>query len=271
MQDVHRGSVGQRALTAIWSVLPARRGPAPPHLGNFADAQIRLQVLTSGSTASDGPPSVLLVGSGAAADGLVERLGGRGSEVAHVDPCTAVSPAAAIDLAAARLGVPAVVVLAHLDPAAASARPLVELGDAEWDAAGERSIRVALHVLQEAHRHLPDGGHVVVVLPSVATIGVPGLVPMCTAVEAIRVMAKVAARRWGARGITVNVVLVPLVDFLGEATPVGAAVPSLGLASMPDRDALDDAAGLVTLLSSPDGRALTGATLGADGGTVMLP
>ncbi len=226
---------------------------------------------TSSPPLADGPPSVLVVGSGAAARGLVDRLGARGSEVAHVDPCTAVSPAAAIDLAATRLGVPAVVVLAHLDPAAAVARPLVELDDTSWDAAGERSIRVALQVLQEAHRHLPDGGHVVVVLPSVATIGVPGLVPMCTAVEAIRVMTKVAARRWGAQGITANVVLVPLADFLGDATPDGAAVPSLGLASMPDRDALDDAAALVALLSGPDGRALTGATLGADGGTVMLP
>ncbi|MCU0311512.1 MAG: SDR family oxidoreductase [Acidimicrobiales bacterium] len=211
------------------------------------------------------------MGTTAAAHGLVERLSARGSDVAHVDPCTAVSPAAAIDLAVDHLGAPATLVLAHLDPAAAVAAPLVTLDEATWDAAGERSIRLALQVLQEAHRHLPDGGHLVVVLPSAATIGVPGLVALCTAVEAIRVMAKVAARRWGARGITVNVVLVPLADFLGDAAPAGAAVPSLGAASLPDRDALDDATALVALLSGPDGRALTGATLGADGGTVMLP
>jgi 3-oxoacyl-[acyl-carrier protein] reductase len=214
---------------------------------------------------------VVVVGSTAAATGFVDRLSARGSEVGHVDPCTAVSPAAAFDLVVERLGLPAVVVVAHLDPAAATAAPLVDLDPEAWDAAGERSIRVVLQVLQEAHRHLPDGGRVVVVLPSVATIGVPGLVPMCTAVEAIRVLTKVAARRWGARGITVNVVLVPLDAFLGPDTPEGAAVPSLGLASMPDRDPLDDATGLIAVLSGPDGRALTGATLGADGGTVMLP
>lgn len=218
-----------------------------------------------------GPPSAIVVGSTAAATGLVERLAARGGEVGHVDPCAAVSPSAALDQVAARLGAVATVVLAHLDPAAAHAGPLVDLDAEQWDAAGERSIRTALVVLQAAHRLVPDGGRVVVVLPSVATVGVPGLVPMCTAVESIRVLAKVAARRWGARGVTVNVVLVPLDAFLGDATPPGAQVPSLGAASLADRDPLDDAAGLVGMLSGPDGRALTGATLAADGGTVLQP
>ncbi|GEM_PF-507587 len=221
------------------------------------------------------PPIAVVAGTTAAATGLITRLADRGHTVGHVDPGTAVDPRAsfdaAFDVVAEQIGVPEVVVLAHLDPAAATAGPLIELDPETWDAAGERSIRVALQLLQAAHRHLPDGGRVVVVLPSVATIGVPGLVPMCTAVEAIRVMAKVAARRWGGRGITVNVVLVPLDAFLGEATPAGAAVPSLGLASLGERDALDDAAGLVLMLAGPDGTALTGATLGADAGTVMVP
>ena len=217
------------------------------------------------------PRPAVVVGSTAAGDGLIGRLRARGMSVGHVDPCTAVSPAAAFDAVVADLGTPGLVVVAHLDPAAAAAGPLVELDPAQWDAAGERSIRVAIQVMQEVHRHLPDDGRVVVVLPSVATVGVPGLVPMCTAVEAIRVMAKVAARRWGARGITVNTVLVPLAAFLGDATPPGAAVPSLGAASLPDHEALDDAAGLVAMLAGPDGGALTGATLGADAGTVMQP
>jgi hypothetical protein len=62
-----------------------------------------------------------------------------------------------------------------------------------------------------------------------------------------------------------------LPSFLGDATPSGAAVPSLGAASLPDHEALDDAAGLVAMLAGPDGGALTGATLGADAGTVMQP
>lgn len=217
------------------------------------------------------PPTALVVGATAAAAGLAERLVARGTEVARVEPTPDTTPTAAIDAEAARLGAPSVVVVAHLDPAAADARPLVDLAPEEWDAAGERSIRTFLQVLQAAHGVVPDGGRVVVVLPSVATIGVPGLVPMCTAVEAMRVMAKVAARRWGARGVTVNVVLVPLDAFLGDATPAGATVPSLGLAALGERDALDDAAGLVAVLAGPDGRALTGATLGADAGTVMVP
>ncbi|MCD9624764.1 SDR family oxidoreductase [Rhabdothermincola salaria] len=221
--------------------------------------------------AADERGPTIVVGSTAAAEGLAERLTSRGETVGRIDPCAAMSPGAAFDVVVDELGAPASVVLAHLDPAAAVARPLVEHSDEQWDGAGERSVRVALQVLQHAHHHLPDGGTVVVVLPSVAAIGVPGLVPMCTAVESIRLMAKVAARRWGARGITVNVVLVPLDAFLGDLAPEGAHVPSLGPASLSGHDPLDDAAALAAMLGGPDGRALTGATLGADAGTVMQP
>lgn len=207
-----------------------------------------------------------VVGTTAAAEGIARLLGERGWSITTVDPAggTGLGPAA-------RQAVPDTVVLAHLDPASWQAAPITSLSTEAWDAAGERSIRDALVVLQDVHATVADGARVVVVLPSVATIGVPGLVPMCTAVESIRVMAKVTARRWGSRGITVNVVLVPLDAYLGARTPQDAAVPSLGTASLPDRDALEDAVALVALLSDPDGGALTGATLGADAGTVMVP
>jgi NAD(P)-dependent dehydrogenase (short-subunit alcohol dehydrogenase family) len=99
----------------------------------------------------------------------------------------------ALDAAAAAAPV-TTLVMAHLDPAAFAATPLVELSETEWDDAAERSLRAAFVVLQQVHAVVPDGARVVLVLPTVAASGAAGLVPLCTAVEGIRVMAKAVAR-----------------------------------------------------------------------------
>ena len=134
------------------------------------------------------------------------------------------------------------VVLAHLDPAAFRSTPLLDLGEAGWEAAAERSLRAAFVVLQQAHAVVPDGARVVLVLPTVAAGGAAGLVALCTAVEGIRVMAKAVARRWGARGITVNTIEVDLAAFvLGDATGDGMrprpSPPSRSSAPPPSRPA----------------------------------
>jgi NAD(P)-dependent dehydrogenase (short-subunit alcohol dehydrogenase family) len=220
------------------------------------------------TVAGEGGRRAVVVGATAAAEGVASHLAAQGWSVASIDPTGEVGlgPATSVDGAA-----PQTVVLAHLRRAAWPTARLVDLAPDAWDAAGEGTIRDVLVALQAIHAAVADGARIVVVLPTVSTIGVPGLVPMCTAVEAVRVMAKVAARRWGGRGITVNIVLVPLASFLGEHTPEGVEVPSLGVASLPGRDPLEDAASLVQVLSAPEAAALTGATLGADAGTVMVP
>jgi len=173
------------------------------------------------------------------------------------------------------------VVLAHLDPAGFRAVPLVELDEAAWEVAAERSLRAAFVVLQQAHAVVPDGARVVLVLPTVAASGAAGLVPLCTAVEGVRVMAKAVARRWGPRGITVNTVEVDLGAFMvGDGDGDGAdadgasavpAVSQLGVAALAPRSAVVDVVRLVDMLDSEAGEALTGALLVADRGTVMQP
>jgi NAD(P)-dependent dehydrogenase (short-subunit alcohol dehydrogenase family) len=183
----------------------------------------------------------------------------------------------ALDAAAAAAPV-TTLVMAHLDPAAFAATPLVELSETEWDDAAERSLRAAFVVLQQVHAVVPDGARVVLVLPTVAASGAAGLVPLCTAVEGIRVMAKAVARRWGARGITVNTIEVDLNAFVlggrdgngGSANGV-PAVAQLGTAALAPGSAVADVVGLIEVLESGAGSALTGALLVADRGTVMLP
>jgi 3-oxoacyl-[acyl-carrier protein] reductase len=185
---------------------------------------------------------------------------------------------AALDAAAADAPV-TTVVLTHLDPAALRATPLLEMDEHEWAAAAERSLRAAFVVFQQVHAVVPDGSRVVLVLPTVATNGAAGLVALCAAVEGIRVMAKAVARRWGARSITVNTIEVELSAFVlgddaadagGGAAPV-PAVSQLGTAALAPGSAVADVVGLIEVLDSDAGAALTGALLVADRGTVMLP
>jgi NAD(P)-dependent dehydrogenase (short-subunit alcohol dehydrogenase family) len=136
-------------------------------------------------------------------------------------------------------------------------------------------MRAAFIVLQQVHAVIADGGRVVLILPTVAATGVADLVPLCTAVEAIRVMAKAVARRWGSRSITVNTIEVELAAFmLGDNDSTDAVmpvVPVLGQPALPPGSAVDDVLGLVDMLATPAAGAITGALLVADRGTVMQP
>lgn len=218
---------------------------------------------------------MLVLGGEGIAAAIAARLAARGDRVrtlpSDVDATDATAVAAALDDTA-----PVdVVVLARIEPTAFVARPAVDLDESEWDEACERTIRASFVLLQQAHAVVRDEGRVIVVLPTVAATGVAGLVPLCTAVESVRVMAKAVARRWGARGVTVNTIEVDLDAFVrGDGAVGGTEVPSvpvLGQPSLPERDAVADVVGLIDLLSDPTAGGLTGALLVADRGTVLQP
>ena len=209
---------------------------------------------------------------------IAQRLRDRGDRVLETDASLDLTDAAAVETALGEMCAGAKVdrlVLAAIDPAAFRAAPITSLSEGEWDQAAEWSMRAAFVALQQAHAVIADGGRVILVLPTVVTTGVAGLVPLCSAVEAIRVMAKAVARRWGERSITVNTIEVDLSAFmLGDAETTDAAVPQvpvLGQPALPPSSAVDDVLGLVDMLATPAAGAITGALLVADRGTVMQP
>lgn len=229
-------------------------------------------------------PSTTLVistGPGIGAS-LAVRLRARGDAVIETDPLLDLTDADHVQAALRSLvGSESVdrAILSVIHPAAFRASPITALSEKEWDDAAERSMRAAFIALQQVHAVVSDGGRVTLLLPTVAATGVAELVPLCSAVEAIRVMAKAVARRWGARSITVNTIEVELEAFMlgdaigDETTPTIAVpvVPVLGQPALPPSSAVDDVLGLVDLLSTPAAGALTGALLVADRGTVMQP
>ena len=203
--------------------------------------------------------------------GSVDVVVGLGDEIDFSDPAAVAASFADI---AAR-GTIGRVVFCYIDESAFVPARIIEMDEPAWDATGERSLRAAFVTLQEVHRNIVDGGRVILVLPTVGAVGVAGLVPLCSAVEGIRVMAKAVARRWGARSITVNTIEVELSAFILGDEPVGdrilPAVSTLGAAALPAGSAVGDVVGLIGMLSTEAAGAVTGALLVADRGTVMLP
>lgn len=200
--------------------------------------------------------------------GLAEHLSALGANVASVPGPFSTRDAVSAtfgEIASARGGID-VVVHAHFPAAALIARSLVDTPESDWDTCGEALLRAALFVVQAAFVHLRDrGGRIILLTPTAGLEGVAGLVPLTTATEGMRSLAKSAARQWGARGITVNCVAPPL-SLLGADGPEPVNPPALGRAAT-----VEDLARAIALLAGADARSITGVTLPVDGGTVMQP
>jgi 3-oxoacyl-[acyl-carrier protein] reductase len=142
-------------------------------------------------------------------------------------------------------------VVVHVADCSGARRALIDVDEDAWDAAAEAPVRALLKTLQRAHPVLvSDRGRLVVVLPAAALEGATGLVAEATGWEAMRVLAKSAARRWVDDGVTVNVVCVPLDAHHGDSHAVADSV---------------------VLFARLEAAHLTGATVVVDGGQLMLP
>jgi 3-oxoacyl-[acyl-carrier protein] reductase len=197
-------------------------------------------------------------GEGPLGDGLADALTSAGATVVAVEPdFWATGPAGPR---------PDAVVHAALDPVALESLELADVDDARFETVWERGMRAAISCSQSAFRAFAGGGgRIVFVLPTVAMSGAPGLAPLCALAEGERLLAKSAARQWGAAGITVNCVAVAVPastggGFSGEAISLAPAA----LASV------DVGAVLVGVLAG-EFQSVTGATICADGGLWMSP
>ncbi len=227
--------------------------------------------------AIDVGPAVVVGGEAGMGRAVAERLRAAGAPVTVIGAEVDLTDRDAVATRFASVDGPiALVVVAPLDPSSFVERPMTDLDESAWDAAAELPLRTAIVALQAAYAAVPDGARVVIVLPTVAAVGVPGLVASCTAVEGIRVLAKATARRWGTRKITVNVIEVELSAYVsGDADPGGApplpSLPVIGTPALAPGSAVDDVVGLIGVLCSDAAAGLTGALLVADRGTVMQP
>jgi len=132
--------------------------------------------------------------------------------------------------------------------------------------------------MQAVFPHMRDQarGRIVTMGSNAALLGAVGYAPYASSKEAIRALTRSAAREWGKFGITVNCLCpvsaahrVPPSD----ADPVRAKMFAETYANQPiprDGDAVDDIGPVVQFLVSDASRYMTGQTLMADGGAIML-
>jgi 2-hydroxycyclohexanecarboxyl-CoA dehydrogenase len=192
---------------------------------------------------------------------IAERLTARGATVVDLDGA-----------AGSRTPV-AAVLHAEVDPALYEDTRLDDLTPERWQERCARPIDAALRTAWAAFELMATGegrpgrgGVLGFVCPTVAMTGAAGQVAASTTGEAIRLLAKSAARRWGRFGVTSNAFALRLDD----PRPAGLQVHAAALAA-DDLDPADDVASLLLYLASPTAARLTGATFTADGGELMTP
>jgi 3-oxoacyl-[acyl-carrier protein] reductase len=158
------------------------------------------------------------------------------------------------------------VVLALGDADLGAPQPLASVAAATWQRLVDAPLREYLVAMQAAHRLLrDDGGQIVVLLPTIGVTGAAELTPWATVAEGQRAMAKSAARVWGADGITVNCLVVPT----ALLAPSAGERPHLQQPALTSPSIDREVAAAVATICADGARAVTGATIGVDGGQWM--
>lgn len=153
--------------------------------------------------------------------------------------------------------------------------PILEQTSDMFELSFNTGFFATYQLMRACHAQLKQRGGSVVNFASGAGLdGQPGQVSYAAAKEAIRGMSRVAAREWAPDGIRVNLVA-PIAKTAGveawsrshpeQYEQMLAGIP-LGRLGDPEHDI----APVVVFLASDDSRYMTGQTLMADGGAIML-
>jgi NAD(P)-dependent dehydrogenase (short-subunit alcohol dehydrogenase family) len=149
-------------------------------------------------------------------------------------------------------------------------RDFVDLDDARWEAIWESAMRTMLFVFQAGFAQMDGrGGRFLLITPTVSMSGAARFAPYVAVLEAQRVLAKSAARQWGASGITVNC-LAPAPEHVPigvDSMTVSLAPPAFGGPG----DVQRDLGPVAVFLAGDDAHFVTGATFNVDGGVWMAP
>jgi 2-hydroxycyclohexanecarboxyl-CoA dehydrogenase len=158
-----------------------------------------------------------------------------------------------------------------------SVTPLEDGTESDMDLLFDTGPKGTLWLMQAVFPHMRDQGwgRIVTMGSNGALNGSAGYGPYVGSKEAIRGLTRVAAREWGNLGIVVNCVCPVSAGHRAQPEPGSerAKMWAATYAAQPisrDGDAEDDIAPIVTFLLSDACRYMTGQTLMADGGAIML-
>jgi 3-oxoacyl-[acyl-carrier protein] reductase len=133
------------------------------------------------------------------------------------------------------------------------------------------NAKFPLLAMRRAEPLLPDGGRVISISTLNTVLPVPGLALYSASKAALEQFTAVAAREFGARGITVNTVSPGTTDtaLLRETNPPEALEQTAALTALGRLGAPADIADVVAFLAGPDARWITGQNIRATGGLLL--
>jgi NAD(P)-dependent dehydrogenase (short-subunit alcohol dehydrogenase family) len=198
-----------------------------------------------------------------------------GAQVRHVVADSRLREAARLAVAAAIEHFGRLDVLVNNAQSSMNGKPFIDLDDAAIDLTLESGLRGTINHMQEAFPHLKvNGGSVINLGSREGIFGGPGMSVYAATKEGVRGLSRSVAREWGRFGIRVNVLcpaaLSPAaVDYLAshpEEEKMYLAQTALNYFGDPYKDI----GPVAVFLASSESRYVTGQTINADGGQVML-
>lgn len=157
---------------------------------------------------------------------------------------------------------------------------ILDTTDEMWNLSLGTGMFATFNLMRAAHPELKKsaaaqtGGTIVNFASGAGMKGLPNQVTYAAAKEAIRAISRVAANEWAADGIRVNVVspvaLTPGIEQWAKDYPKAYEGVRNGVPLGRLGDPADDIAPVVAFLAGDESRYMTGQTLMADGGSIML-
>jgi 3-oxoacyl-[acyl-carrier protein] reductase len=148
------------------------------------------------------------------------------------------------------------------------AKPIVETTEEEYDRMFAVNAKGQFFALQEAAKHMSDGGRIVNISTGGTKLAFPGISVYGGSKSALEFFTKVAAKELGAKRITVNTVSPGYTetDMLSDPQfrTIGVQASPLGRLGTPT-----DIAQVVSFLVSQEAGWITGDTIQAGGGVAM--
>jgi 3-oxoacyl-[acyl-carrier protein] reductase len=133
------------------------------------------------------------------------------------------------------------------------------------------NAKFPLLAMRQAEQVMRDGGRMINISTLNTTLPVPGLALYSASKAALEQFTKIAAREFGARGITVNTVSPGTTDtdLLRATNPPEALKRTAAFTALGRLGAPADIADVVAFLASPEARWITGQNIQATGGYVL--
>ena len=152
-------------------------------------------------------------------------------------------------------------------------KPLADISEEDFDATYAVNARGTFFCMQEALRHLGDGGRIVCISTIGTLLNMPGGACYFGAKAAVEQFCRVAAREVAARGITINAVSPGFTDTDMLRASLTAAEPDaraqlIAMTPLARLGEGRDIAAVVAFLVGPDAAWMTRQNLAVDGGIV---